>query len=129
MKLELSIKLIVYTVLVSLIGWLLLSLYKPDFNLYLFLSVPVFLMLCQVIIISFIHKYMCEDATQSMRFLFITKALKIVASIAFVLCCYKITGLDTLFFVVFLVYYLLFIVFDSWLFMRCNKEYKKEVIE
>mgnify|MGYP001255355579 FL=1 len=106
-----------------------MPLYKSDYNPYLFFSIPAFLTFYQLGVILFIHKYIAGDINQSTHFMYLSKIFKVLASVVFILICYKIVGLDTLLLLIFLTYYMLFIAFDSWLFIRCNREYQKELIK
>ncbi|EGJ71386.1 hypothetical protein Bcop_1182 [Bacteroides coprosuis DSM 18011] len=127
MKLELILKLLVFSVVVSLGGWFLLPQFVESYNPYLFFAVPAFLTVYQIIVISFIDYFFSDDVQKTTQFLFGTKVFKVLLSIAFVLTCYFVVGLNTVFLVIFLLYYMIYIFFDSWMYMRCNREHKRKL--
>ena len=127
MKKELILKLVIFSLFVSIGGWYVMTYLVAVFNPFLFFAIPAFLTLYQIGVISLIHLYLNGDSDQCSRFLLGTKVFKVLLSIAFVLITYKVIGLNTPFLITFLLYYMVFIFFDSWVFIRCNKEHKRKI--
>ncbi|WP_018108537.1 hypothetical protein [Bacteroides propionicifaciens] len=122
MRKILGLKLILFTAVITGIGWLALSYFQPGFSFKLFVTVPLFLGLIESGVILFINKYLQNNGEGAERYVFINKLIKVALSLAFILIVYMRLGLDKTFVIVFVIYYFAYIAFESWLFIRCNRE-------
>lgn len=122
MRKMLGLKLLVFTAVITCIGWFVLTHFQPGYSFKLFIAVPVFLGLIESGVILFINKYLQNNGAGAERFVFINKLIKVFLSLAFILGVYMSMGLEKTFIIIFLTYYFAYIAFESWLFIRCNRE-------
>lgn len=127
MRIRLGLTLILFTFIVALIGWSIVSYLQLELNLDAFLAVPIFLGLVEGGVILFINKYLQGSGRTNDVFLFVTKMSKMALSIIFALVGYKLLNWGTPFLIVFLVYYFVFIMFESWMFIKCNKALRQKI--
>lgn len=128
MRAKLSLVLVLFTFVITVLGWLVLSLIYPDFQVGLFLSIPLFFGLIEGVVILSLNKYINGEGRSKDVFLVVVKVVKLVLSIALAIVGLKIMNWSNLFLLVFLIYYLFYIVFESWMFIKCNKEIKHKTV-
>ena len=80
MRKILGLKLILFTAVITGIGWLALSYFQPGFSFKLFVTVPLFLGLIESGVILFINKYLQNNGEGAERYVFINKLIKVALS-------------------------------------------------
>lgn len=128
MRSKLSLVLLLFTSVITVLGWLVLTLMQPVFKIEVFLSIPIFLALVEGGVILCLNKYLNGTDRSKDVFLILVKVIKIGLSLVFAVVGVKIMNWNNLFLLVFLIYYLFYIVFESWMFIKCNKEIKHKTV-
>lgn len=129
MRVRFGFVLVIFTVVIAALGWIVLSLTLPSFDIRVFLSIPIFLALLEGGVILCLNKYLKGVGHAKDRFLFLVKGVKVLLSIAFLLVGLYVMNQGKVFVSTVLLYYILFIVFESWMFIKCNKEIERKAFE
>ncbi len=128
MKRKLFLVLIIFTAVVSVGGWLILEATAPNMiERPHFVAIPIFLGVYQAIAIGFIDRYITADPRDAAQYMILSKVLKVLCSVAFILFNYWLLGLNTPFLIAFILFYLAFIILDSWTFTYSNKVAKRKL--
>ncbi len=126
MRKLLIIVLFLFTMLVAIGGVSLKTLMDIDVPTKAFLSIPLFLTLFQLTVVLVAPVFFKKKQDKAVAFMGGVKVAKILLSIAFILAWYWLAGMGTTFLMSFLVYYIMFIIYDSWMFMRLNRAYNNK---
>lgn len=118
--------LIVFTAITTLIGFVVKE-YIANIGVNIsnleFISIPIFLMLYQLIVVCLLPIYFRKNYEKAVAFMSMSKLVKVICSVVFLLSWFWIEEINSVFLMTFLVYYLAFIFYDSWMFMYCNKKH------
>lgn len=121
MRKLLILVLAVFTAIVAIAGWSLSVLLDLSISPASVLSISLFLMIIQLIIIVMLPLFVNEKQDKSVAFVSVAKLVKMGCSGVFLLVWYALDRLDTTFLLVFAAYYVLYIFYDSWMYMQLNK--------
>lgn len=121
MRRALILILVVLTGCLIVAGFCLKELLNLPINSIELLSIPCYLFICQSLIIVYLPRYLKKHPNKLINYFSFTKVAKFLLSLVFIAVWYYVGGVNKIFMVTFLVYYIIFILFDSWMFMRCNK--------
>ncbi len=113
--------LLVFTSVVSFVGFSIKEFLNIEIGDVEFFSIPLFLMLYQLVVIVFLPLYFKKNYEKAVVFMSMSKLAKVICSIAFILGWFWFEGFNNTFLMTFLCFYLVYIFYDSWMFMHCNK--------
>jgi hypothetical protein len=121
--------LIGYSLLVGAIIAIILHSYFPGFSWNWYLGIFIFFMVVETFILNLVEKNShSEDKKRLVNIYTLTKVIKIVLSLIFVLTYYIIERTNNLkmFIIIYIVFYILFLIAETFLFTRVEKHIKNE---
>lgn len=121
--------LIGYSLLVGVIIAIILHSYFPGFSWNWYLGIFIFFMVVETFILNLVEKNShSEDKKRLVNIYTLTKVIKIVLSLIFVLTYYIIERTNNLkmFIIIYIVFYILFLIAETFLFTRVEKHIKNE---
>lgn len=121
--------LIGYSLLVGAIIAIILHSYFPGFSWNWYLGIFIFFMVVETFILNLVEKNShSEDKKRLVNIYTLTKVIKIVLSLIFVLTYYIIERTYNLkmFIIIYIVFYILFLIAETFLFTRVEKHIKNE---
>lgn len=121
MRKLLILVLVVFTAIVAVAGWSLSVLLDLNISASSIVSISLFLMIIQLVIIVMLPLFVNDKHDKSVTFVSVAKLVKMGCSGVFLLAWYALDSLNTTFLLFFAVYYILYIFYDSWMYMQLNK--------
>lgn len=121
MKLKDLLKLALFTILVTVFGGLTKYIVALDLSWVDLLIIPLFLMVVEGAVLV-IYSYVSKRISNRVVSLFgLMKVAKILASLLFIVVRFRIGEASNTFLIAFLVYYLLYMLYDSWMLIQIGK--------
>lgn len=119
--------LIGYGLLVGAIGAVILHNYFPVFSWNWYSAILIFFIIVETFILNLVEKNShSEDKNRMVNIYTLTKAIKIILSLVFVLIYYIIERSYNIkmFIIIYIVFYLLFLIAETFLFAKVEKHIK-----